>query len=163
MLAEALTHGAEKDAGVGPRKDGLKADTVATAFPRIFPSLVGDAFSHRDGADPPGLQTTDGTGASEETRESVTAATLGRYLGDHDVAVRRSAPFDEAVQDELGNLGGLSTACGSSDEHHRVSVDGGQDLLFKLFDGQLVPFHQDLKGALLLHQCGTGRKVSVRS
>lgn len=57
MLAETLTHGAEEDAGVGARKDGLEADAVAAAFARILSSLVGDSFSHRDGADPSGLQT----------------------------------------------------------------------------------------------------------
>lgn len=64
MLADALTHGAEEDAGVGARKHGLKADAVATAFARILSSLVGDPFSHGDGADPSGLQTTAGIGAS---------------------------------------------------------------------------------------------------
>lgn len=63
------------------------------------------------------------------------------YLGDNDVAVRCSPSFDEAVQDELGNLGCFSTACSSSDNHHRVAVDGGHNLLLKLFDGQLVTFH----------------------
>lgn len=69
----------------------------------------------------------------------------GQYLGDHNVAVGRSAPFDEAVQDKLRDLGGFPTACGSSDEHHGVAVDGGQDLLLKLFDGQLLTFLQHLQ------------------
>lgn len=45
-LIDPLTHGAEEDAGVGARKDGLKADAVATALSRILSSLVGDSFSH---------------------------------------------------------------------------------------------------------------------
>lgn len=69
----------------------------------------------------------------------------GQYLGDNNVAVRRSTTFDERVQDKLRNLGGFSTACCSSDEHHRVTVDGGQYHLFKLFDGQLVTFPQHLQ------------------
>lgn len=69
------------------------------------------------------------------------------YLGDNNVAVRCSTPFDETVQDKLRHLGGLSTACCSSDEHHRVTVDGGQDLLFELLDGQLVTLPKNL------HKC----------
>lgn len=46
MLAESLTHGAEEDAGVGARKDGLEADAVATAFARILSSLVGHSLGH---------------------------------------------------------------------------------------------------------------------
>lgn len=41
---------------MGSREDGLKADAVATAFPKILSSLVGDSLGHRHGADPPGLQ-----------------------------------------------------------------------------------------------------------
>lgn len=76
-----------------------------------------------------------------------------RYLGDDDVAVRRSASFDEAVQDVLRNLSGFTAACRSSDDHHGVVVDGGHDLLLKLFDGQLVALRHDLKhtGFILLH------------
>lgn len=147
MLAEPLTHGAEEDAGVGAGKDGLKADAVAAAFARVLPSLVGHSLGHGDGADPPGLQTTAGIEATASNLERGSVWPGGGYLGDHNVAVRRSAPFDEAVQDELRNLGGLSTACGSSDEHHGVTVDGGQDLLLKVFDGQLVPLQQHLKAS----------------
>lgn len=50
------TDGAEEDAGVGSRQDGLKSDTVATAFPKILCSLKGDPLSHGHGADPSGLQ-----------------------------------------------------------------------------------------------------------
>lgn len=46
MLADPLTHGAEEDAGVGPGKDGLKADAVATAFPRVLSPLVGHSLGH---------------------------------------------------------------------------------------------------------------------
>lgn len=60
------------------------------------------------------------------------------HLCDNDVAVRRFACFDEAVQDVLRNLGGFTAARRSSDDHHRVAVDRGHDLLLKLFDGQLV-------------------------
>lgn len=60
------------------------------------------------------------------------------YLGDHDVAVRRSSSFDEAVQDVLRNLRGFAAACGSSDDHHRVALQGPHDLLLKLLDGQLI-------------------------
>lgn len=49
------TDGAEEDAGVGSREDRLKPDTVPTAFPKILSPLIGDALSHGDGADPPGL------------------------------------------------------------------------------------------------------------
>lgn len=58
MLAHPRTHSAEEDAGVGAREDGLKAHAIATAFPKILSSLVGDPLSHRHGADPPGLKTT---------------------------------------------------------------------------------------------------------
>lgn len=52
------TDGAEEDAGVGSREDGLKTDAVATAFPKILSSLIGDSLGHRHGADPSGLQRT---------------------------------------------------------------------------------------------------------
>lgn len=51
------TDGAEEDAGVRSREDGLKADAVATGFPNILSSLVGDPLGHRHGADPSGLET----------------------------------------------------------------------------------------------------------
>lgn len=50
------THGAEEDAGVGSREDGLETDAVATAFSKILSSLVGDSLGHRHGADPSGLE-----------------------------------------------------------------------------------------------------------
>lgn len=58
MLAHPRTHSAEEDAGMGAREDGLEAHTIATAFPKILSSLVGNPLSHRYGADPPGLKTT---------------------------------------------------------------------------------------------------------
>lgn len=74
-----------------------------------------------------------------------------RYLGDDDVAVWRSASFDEAVHDELGHLGGFATARRSSDDHHGVVVQGVHDLLLKLFDRQLVALHQDLKHIIYIY------------
>lgn len=67
-----------------------------------------------------------------------------RYLGDHNVAVRRPPSFDEVVQDVLRNLRGFAAACGSSDDHHRVALQGPHDLVLKLFDGQLIALCQDL-------------------
>lgn len=50
------TDGAEEDAGVRSREDGFETDAVATTFPEGLSSLVGDALSHRHGADPSGLE-----------------------------------------------------------------------------------------------------------
>lgn len=50
------TDGAEEDAGVGSREDGLKTDAVAAALPKILSSLVGDSLGHRHSADPSGLE-----------------------------------------------------------------------------------------------------------
>lgn len=50
------TDGAEKDARVGSRQDGLEADAVAAAFPKILSSLVGNALGDRHGTDPSGLR-----------------------------------------------------------------------------------------------------------
>lgn len=50
------TNGAEEDASVGSRQDGLEADAVAAAFPKILSSLVGDALGDRHGTDPSGLR-----------------------------------------------------------------------------------------------------------
>lgn len=50
------TDSAEKDAGMGSRQDGLEADAVAAAFPKILSSLVGDALGDRHGTDPSGLR-----------------------------------------------------------------------------------------------------------
>lgn len=72
-----------------------------------------------------------------------------RYLRDHDVAVRCSAPLDEAVQDVLRDLSGFTTARRSSDDHHRAFVDGRHDLFLKLFDGQLLALHQDLNDSIV--------------
>lgn len=76
-----------------------------------------------------------------------------RYLGDHNVAVGCSASFDEAVQDVLRHLSGLTAACRPSNNHHRVVVNGAHDLLLKVFDRQLVTLTQDLEntGFILLH------------
>lgn len=80
---------------------------------------------------------------------------MSRYLGDDDVAVRRCASFDEAVQDVLRNLSGFTAACRSSDDHHGVVVDGVHDLLLKPFDGQLVTVCQDLnhRSFTFAHSC----------
>lgn len=67
------------------------------------------------------------------------------YLGDHDVAVRRSASLDEAVQDELRHLGGFAAARRSSDDHHWVAVQRRHDLTLKLLDGQQVALLNDLQ------------------
>lgn len=131
---------------MGPREDGLKAHTVATALAKILSSLISDSLSHRDSTDPSGLQHKRlECSKLLSNRAEGDWCNGGRYLGDNNVAVRRSTTFDEAVQDELRNLGGFSTACCSSDEHHRVTVDGGQYRLFKLFDGQLLTLRQHLK------------------
>lgn len=42
---------------MGSREDGLKPDAVATGFPKILSSLVGDSLGHRHGADSSGLET----------------------------------------------------------------------------------------------------------
>lgn len=133
---------------MGPRKDRLKTYTIATAFAQIFSSLISHSLSHRYSADPSGLQQQQLESSNSPFKlkcRSVGQCLGGQYLGDHNVAVRRSTTFDETVQDKLRNLGGFPTACCSSDEHHRVTVDGGQYHLFKLFDGQLVTFHQHLQ------------------
>uniref|UniRef100_A0A4W6CF50 Uncharacterized protein n=1 Tax=Lates calcarifer TaxID=8187 RepID=A0A4W6CF50_LATCA len=44
----------------------------------------------------------------------------------------------------LQDLSGFTTARRSSDDHHGVVVHGRHDLLFKVFDGQLVAADQDL-------------------
>lgn len=38
-------------------EDGLKADAVAAAFPKILSSLKGDSLSHGHSTDPSGLET----------------------------------------------------------------------------------------------------------
>lgn len=68
-----------------------------------------------------------------------------RYLGDHDVAVGRSASSDEAVQDELRHLSGFTAARRPPDDHHRAGVQRRHDLVLKLFDGQKVALLQDLR------------------
>lgn len=71
------------------------------------------------------------------------------YLRDHDVAVRCSAPLDEAVQDVLRDLSGFPAARRSPDDHHRAFVDGRHDLLLELFDGQLLALRQDLNDSIV--------------
>lgn len=39
-----------------PGKHRFESHTVATAFPRLFSSLIGNALCHRHGTDPPGLR-----------------------------------------------------------------------------------------------------------
>lgn len=70
------------------------------------------------------------------------------HLGDHDVAVGRPASLDEAVQDELRDLGGFPAASRPPDDHHGVVVHGRHDLLLKLLDGQLVAVRQQLNDRL---------------
>lgn len=41
---------------MGSRQDRLEADAVATAFPKILSSLVGDALGDRHGTDPSRLR-----------------------------------------------------------------------------------------------------------
>jgi hypothetical protein len=43
------------------------------------------------------------------------------------------------VEDELGHLGGLAASRLPADDHHRVVVDGVQDLVMGLADGQRAP------------------------
>lgn len=128
---------------MGSRQDRLEADAVAAAFPKILSSLVGDPLGHRHGTYPSGLR---GDGQSKGGRRGVCS---GRgcvgYLGDHDVAVGRSASLDEAVQDELWHLGGFAAACRPSDDHHWVAVQRRHDLILKLLDGQLVALLYDLQ------------------
>lgn len=82
-------------------------------------------------------------------RHGAQTRTPRRYLRDHDVAVRCSAPLDEAVQDVLRDLSGFPAARRSPDDHHRAFVDGRHDLLLELFDGQLLALRQDLKDSIV--------------
>lgn len=66
------------------------------------------------------------------------------HLSDNNVALRGSSSFDVLIQDVLWHLSGLSTARGPTDNHDWIAVDGLHDLLFKLFDGQLLSFMQPL-------------------
>ena len=81
----------------------------------------------------------------ETRRHNDVTDDVRRYLSDHNIAVRGAASFDEAVQDVLRDLCGFSATRRSSDDYHRVAVNGGHDLLLKLFDGQLFALRKDLK------------------
>ena len=67
------------------------------------------------------------------------------HLGDNDVTESSFPGIDEAVQNELGHLGGLTAAGGPTDDDHWIAVDHINDHLLRLEDGQRLALLQHLK------------------
>lgn len=66
------------------------------------------------------------------------------HLSYNNVALGGFSSFNALVQNVLRHLSGLSTACGSTDDHYWTAIDGVHYLLLKLFDRQLLSLTQPL-------------------
>jgi len=89
MYRKGARWGRRSGRGPRPHPDGLQADLVAHGGAQTLGALLGHALRHRDGRDAAGLRADD----------------VGHALG--------HAPPQRVVQDELGDLGGLTAARGT--------------------------------------------------
>lgn len=71
-------------------------------------------------------QTTQGALALSGNPSGNAAGAYFARLGDHEVT--RGILLAVVVQDELGQLGSFPTACGSTNDHHRVVLDQRDEL-----------------------------------
>ncbi len=79
-----------------------------------------------------------------ETEHTKSIRISTAHLRNNDIAVRCPACLYKLIQDVLRNLSGLSTASGATNDDHWVIVNGGHDLLLKVFYWQLTSLHEHL-------------------